>query len=483
MAQQDDLYELVQSLSPGEKRYFKMHADKYEREGYKSNYEKLYDALQYWPHKTFDEKQFRKANRSKTFLKNLAAEKSYLKDLLLKTLRNYHSENDTATTLHEMLLDIRVLINKGLKQQAVKIIERAIEIASAKEYYSELLLLHDFLLDVYKIDRDKQLYTGAEIAAREVDILEQMALTRQAIHLRVAMTEIYQQVAWKERKAEVEAIMKKATRLLQSPHLPIRAGASLLNVKQYYLIYHHQHREALDMTHQWLFESIPSHVIEDSTDQYRAILANYLLCALQCEEFDLMPDAIAKIKAIDTRNNRTAADCFRLAAQYELVYLINKVQLDGASEMLKHIEDGMRRFKHFISESHAIHFTFNIALLYFLQKKYDKALGKIKELQSITGRDDRYLHSTTMARTMEWMSLRSTRRFDELENGLRNLKRYLKDRALNAPLFELIIEFYTMLYKEADIKPASLRSFRKQFAEMTIAAEWEQLRSIIVAWI
>lgn len=79
MSQHDDLFELIRSLTPSEKRYFKLHADRYSNGGYKKQYEKLFDALNSWPDEPYDEKEFKRRNKGKAFLKNLPSDKNYLR--------------------------------------------------------------------------------------------------------------------------------------------------------------------------------------------------------------------------------------------------------------------------------------------------------------------------------------------------------------------------------------------------------------------
>jgi hypothetical protein len=484
MAQHDDLFELIRSLTPSEKRYFKLHADKYTGSDYKSHYEKLYDALQHWPSDSYDEKEFKKKQKGKAFLKNLPTEKNYLKELLLKTLRNYHSENDRATSLHEMLLDIRLLLDKGLKNQAAKVIDRAMRIAKTAELHSQMLLLHDYLLELRRIDANIQPVSGTEIAAQERGVLEQLQLTRRAVHLQVAIIDIHMNNSWAENQKEVEKIMSETTEMLKHKQLTRRAGLYLLNIRQYYLVHLRQYEDVLSLTTEWLQK------LEAKTDDnfysekdYRPLLANYLLSALQCEKFELMPAAIDKIKSLNVHNDRSAAESFRLAAQYELVYLLNRPEIKGADAMLQHIEQGLIRYRSFLSEQQLIRFRFNISLLFFLQRNYSTALDHINKLYHLSGRDERYQYTTGMARAMEWMCHSSCKHYTILDNSLRNLKRYFADRELTGPFFNTLFQLYSTIIKEAGMKPASRVSVKKQLTDAPLPKEWEQLRAIVLVWI
>ncbi len=45
MQQADELFLLIRSLTASEKRYFKLQANKYESDSYKSQYEKLFEEI------------------------------------------------------------------------------------------------------------------------------------------------------------------------------------------------------------------------------------------------------------------------------------------------------------------------------------------------------------------------------------------------------------------------------------------------------
>jgi hypothetical protein len=480
MPQHDDLFELIRSLTPNEKRYVDLHAGKYG----KSHYDKLYIALKEWPGDTYDEKQFKKRHKGKAFLKNLPYEKNYLKELLLRILRSYHSEADMDSSLLEMMLDIRLLIRKGLTTQALKLIERALKFAEEHEKLSEIFLLHDMLLDLGNMHMDTLVYRSEEIQTREKDFLDQMMTTRQTIHLRTSIVEIHRRMEWDKRSDEVKSIMFQVNALQKATNLSRRAEIGLVIIQQYYFINNHEYPKALKLTQQWLKKlEHTSQANLYSPDQYRTTLANCLLCMLKSEKFEEMPSVIEKIKGLKTTDDRSAADSFRLAAQYEIVYLLNKVDFAKSETIITHIEAGLKKHRSFISEKQAVHFRFNIALLSFLRKDYSSSLDHIATLSILSGRDERYLHITAMARAIELMSHMSMGNFVILDNAIRNLKRYFADRKLNDAFFEDLMQGYSSILKDGSIRPSSIERIKKLLSTIKVQPEWEQLKAIVLAWL
>ena len=406
MHQRDDLFELIQSMSPSEKRYFKVHAHRQTVSDYKSQYEKLYDALKNWEGE-YDEKEFKKKQKGKTFIKNLAVEKNHLYDVVLKTLRNYSSQQNPELRLHEMIITISLLINKGLKVQAYKLIERAEKLAGETEQCNEMLSLVEFLLRLYRMAPAESRYTASEIMQRSQDLLDKISVTQRAVYLRIQMVDINAQNTWTKNKSLVASIKKEAETLSAQKGLSRVAQLSLLNVKQFDLIHRHKYKEGLDLTAPWLDKIEKEKVeINYSSQQYLVTMANYMLCAFMYEKLELLPPIIAKIKrmqANDTLNENEEADCFTLSTQYDFLYMINTGDFQNATHSIRQIEAGMLKYRHIISERQIVNFQFNILLLLFLQKNYKDSLKRINHLNELCGRDERYGIYISMIRVIEWM--------------------------------------------------------------------------------
>lgn len=114
------LFELIKSLTPEEKRHFKLSA-KY---GTAKNYLKLFDALD--KQEEYDEKAFQAKYKNEAWIKNLSATKKYLYELILKDLQNnHHHESVTIAVLGE-IQKIAILHKKRLFEQAKFILEKAL---------------------------------------------------------------------------------------------------------------------------------------------------------------------------------------------------------------------------------------------------------------------------------------------------------------------------------------------------------------------
>ena len=130
----DTLLQLIHTLEKSEKRHFKLYI---KRSSGKQELKiiSLFDALDKMP--VYDEKLLLKklAGVTKSQLNNL---KTHLYKQLLASLRLLKTSENTDLQLSEQLDHARLLYNKGLKLQSLKILEKAKELAKVNSKYNYL---------------------------------------------------------------------------------------------------------------------------------------------------------------------------------------------------------------------------------------------------------------------------------------------------------------------------------------------------------
>ncbi len=129
----NDLFFLINSLTPNEKRYFKVYSQRTLSN--KANiYKQLFEALDGLEKE--DEAELLKKYRKAKFIKHLAAHKSYLYNIILKCLREYNEENIMEWQIRESYFKIKLLASKGLDKQCLKLIEKSKILAWQYEVYT-----------------------------------------------------------------------------------------------------------------------------------------------------------------------------------------------------------------------------------------------------------------------------------------------------------------------------------------------------------
>ena len=131
----DALFQLVQSLERSEKRNFKLYMNRNSASG-DLKIVQLFDALDKM--KQYDEESLLKKNPSlqKQQLSNL---KAHLYHEVLASLRLLKQQENIDLQLHEQLDFARLLYNKGLYHQSLRILDRVKELARANNQVTYIL--------------------------------------------------------------------------------------------------------------------------------------------------------------------------------------------------------------------------------------------------------------------------------------------------------------------------------------------------------
>jgi len=127
MTPSNDLFELIQSLNKSEQRYVSIAL--MQNDG--NNYSRLFSVIA--AQENYDEKQIKQEFKKEAFVKHFAFTKNYLHNLILKLLRNYYSESNINVDLHNKIVDIEVLIEKGFYKQAYTRTKAAVALAKEHE--------------------------------------------------------------------------------------------------------------------------------------------------------------------------------------------------------------------------------------------------------------------------------------------------------------------------------------------------------------
>jgi hypothetical protein len=133
-SKKDFLFELIKSLTPAEKRNFKLFAKRMEANE-KAKFVQLFDVVDKM--QQFDEGMlFKKVSVSKKQLANL---KSHLYKQILISLRLIYADRSVELYLNEQIDFARILYGKGLYMQSLKVLDKAKQLAN--RYFLDTLVL------------------------------------------------------------------------------------------------------------------------------------------------------------------------------------------------------------------------------------------------------------------------------------------------------------------------------------------------------
>lgn len=137
------IFSFIHSLTPSEKRYFKLYAQR-QVQSRNTHYLNLFEAIN--NQEKYDEEELQKKFRKETFIKQFGVTKNYLFTMLLKSMQEYNEENFIEWKIRNLYLQIKILASKGLDTEAAKLIKKTKELAWQYEHYH-------VVLDVLEIEK------------------------------------------------------------------------------------------------------------------------------------------------------------------------------------------------------------------------------------------------------------------------------------------------------------------------------------------
>ena len=105
----NDLFSLLKSLSKSEKRHFRIFCS---RSGSDPNYLRLFDVMDAL--EVYDERVVREKLAGEPFLRQLHVTKNYLRQMILKSLRDYHTGLSKDAELKDCLRNVEILFHREL---------------------------------------------------------------------------------------------------------------------------------------------------------------------------------------------------------------------------------------------------------------------------------------------------------------------------------------------------------------------------------
>lgn len=142
MYKSNNLFQLIKSMTRGEKKHFKLASKKHLIDG-GSDYLRLFELLD--KSEFYDEDAIIEKLKGAIDSKGFSSKKYHLYNLILKNLREYHSNSKNKSAriaLQESWTNIYILLDKGLIKQAISSISKARKIAA----------LYQFKLDHIKLN-------------------------------------------------------------------------------------------------------------------------------------------------------------------------------------------------------------------------------------------------------------------------------------------------------------------------------------------
>ena len=374
MKQGDDLFLLINSLSVSEKRYFKLFAQRHVI-GDKNRYEHLFDLIEKQTGTgEYNEEKIKKELTPKE-IKNISAGKHYVYELVLRSMRNFHESKSLADQINHRITDIKFLMDKGLFAKCKQLIQSAKKEALTIEHHAGILELTylERRINRLKIEKESK-QTFSEISALEKNA---------AMHIanEVFFRELYDTNFILLQEEYTPANISKIN-YIHDEVVKYKDRANSFNAKALFFIIQAddaqlagKYSDARKFMKEVvaLFDKNPV-IKNEQSQRYINLLSNYLNSCFLANEFEDFQTIIKKLKQIQPQKEEEEILLFRSRYSQELLYYINMQQWEQAEKLIPGIHAGLEKYKNRLSVVSVIVFYYNMAVVYFSLKKYDRSL-------------------------------------------------------------------------------------------------------------
>ena len=451
-------------MEKSEKRHFKLYI---KRSSAKEDLKiiQLFDALDKL--REYDENiLLKKINGiTKTQLANL---KNHLYKQLLASLRLLKTTDNIDLQLSEHLDNARILYNKGLKIQSLRILEKAKELARSNQKFNTLVQLLSLekkieTLHITRSTTEKTLQMAEEALEISGHVDRVTRLSNLALLL-YRWFVLHGHASNSEDEKELKAFFKnylpadvQAVNGFYEKLYLCQSYCWYTFIKQDFLMYYRYSVKWID-----LFEEQPS-LIEVETGHYIKGMHNLLNAHFDLRNFENFEITLKKFEYFETTAAAKRHDNFRV---HTSIYInnarINQHLMKGTFtegiKMVPSIEKNLEEYALFVDRHRILVFNYKIAMLYFGAGKYDLAVDYLQRI--INGPVDLRIDLQCYARLLHMMAHYELGNYDIMESLIKSVYRFMA-RMKNLTVVEE--EMFGFLRRSFEVSPDKIKSELKKF--------------------
>lgn len=383
----DELHELIHSLIPAEKRYFKLHAAR-SGKGASSSYFLLFNLLDQMP--IFDKAKIQTVFNWKHFGTNYASRKKYLYNLILDCLENYRVDHTAYQKIERKIRHIRLLISRGLFEHAYRRIKQAKKLA--QKFHHPILIYQLTKLERELIGQGKvgsfKTETLVHKHAEIQDSLEQLRILAKLNEIRYRFFAIKNQFGSTVNPEQEELIQQLVTHPVLEQvkdHYGLTTHYCLSRIKSQYAYMQGNFAEALAHCQQFhLRWKDATAIIPEYESLYLSSVHNYLNMCLFEGNFEEGKPLLQSLRNFHPKNDKYKVTRFESLAVFQLVW--RSTFRESAADSMEEVFEGLRHFEDKLN----LGFTQNIYCLlsvnYFLDEDFQAALQWVHKMMELNSR-------------------------------------------------------------------------------------------------
>ncbi len=466
----DILFQLIHTLEKAEKRHFKLYI---KRSSAKEDLKviQLFDALDKM--EEYDERLLFKKIPSLT-KPQLANLKTHLYKELLASLRLLRTSDNIDLQLSEHLDHARLLYNKGLKLQALRILEKAKEQARANQKFNTLvqLLSLEKKIEILHITRSstektQQLADEATEISNHIDRvtrLSNMALLLYrwyVIHGHARNVEDEKDVR-RFFKENLPKDLEQVSGFYEKLYL-YQSYCWYAFIRQDFIMYYRFAQKWVD-----LFEAEPA-LKNIETGHYIKGVHTLLNAHFDLRNFRAFDATLSAFEEFAETDEAKRYENFRT----HISIYINTARINGhlmkgsfatGVKLVPEMEEKLSEYSLYVDQHRILVFNYKFASLYFGNRQYDKAIDYLQQI--INGPVDLRIDLQSYARLMHLMCHYELGNYEILDSLVKAVHRFML-RMKNLTLVEeVMFRFLKKNYQNPQQIKEALKEFLDQIKDL-----------------
>ena len=424
----DTLFQLIKSLEKSEKRNFKLYVKRNTPSG-DLKFIQLFDALDGM--KEYDEAALLKKNKSirKQQLSNI---KAHLYKQILASLRIIRDENNIDIQLHEQMDHARILYNKGLYLQSLKLLDKMKEMAKTHHQltYLQQVLFFEKKIEALFITRSMR-NRADQLTNESEDVNEKLSVVNKLSNLSLQLYSWYIQHGHARNEKDFEELKQYFEKYLPEG-IKKDSFYEKLYLYQSYTWYAFIRQDFLQYyryTQKWvdLFDEYPF-MLTAETAMYIKGMHNLMGAHFNLLNHEKLKEAIRKFEDFTkhpiitgNENNRILTYVYLYTAKLNLCFL--QGNFTKGLKLVPFLEKMLKEYGLYLDKHRVLVFYYKIASLYFGSGDNEKAIDYLNKI--INEKADLRTDLQCYARLLHLIAHYELGNFELLEYLIKSVYRYM----------------------------------------------------------
>jgi len=423
----DTLFQLIKSLEKSEKRNFKLFVKRNSSGDLK--FIQLFDALDAM--KEYDEAALLKKNKA-IRKKQLSNIKAHLYKQVLASLRIIRDENNIDIQLHEQMDHARILFNKGLYLQSLKVLDKMKETARAHHQltYLQQVLFFEKKIEALFITRSMR-NRADQLTQESEEVNEKVSIVNKLSNLSLQLYSWYIQHGHARNQKDFDELKEYLEKYLPK-EIKKDSFYEKLYLYQCYTWYAFIRQDFLQYyryTQKWvdLFDEYPM-MLAAETAMYTKGMHNLMGAHFDLLNHEKLKETIRKFEEFtkhplvtDNENNRILTYVYLYTAKINLCFL--QGNFTKGLKLVPFLEKMLKEYGPFLDKHRVLVFYYKIACLYFGSGDNEKAIDYLNKI--INEKADLRTDLQCYARLLHLIAHYELGNFELLEYLIKSVYRYM----------------------------------------------------------